>query len=249
MITPQFFDQIPAFQAFLNENQSNSRSEKAKKSAIVNYISWMKYLSWKYPIDPSMTEQTKKEIIANLKETANLRDKYKSTRDYGNFSTALNKYLEFLRSPYASLNQNDIEDHEEDALKEMDIPITEKTALIKARRGQGQFRTQLIEYWHGCAISGLKNPELLIASHIKPWYIADNQERLNVYNGLLLLPNYDKLFDRGYISFDNNGKIIISQSLTREEADGMHITDSLHLISVAPRHKKFLEYHRQKVLI
>ena len=53
--------------------------------------------------------------------------------------------------------------------------------------------------------------ELLVASHIKPWSISDANEKLDIHNGLLMCPNHDKLFDRGYISFDDTGRILISE--------------------------------------
>ena len=89
---------------------------------------------------------------------------------------------------------------------------TEAEALVKARVGQGKFRNNLIEYWKGCSVTNCKYITILIASHIKPWKDSSNKERLDVYNGLLLLPNIDKLFDKGYISFRDTGKIMISST-------------------------------------
>ena len=74
---------------------------------------------------------------------------------------------------------------------------TTRQSVILSRIGQGQFRTDLIEYWQGCSISGCKQIEVLRASHIKPWRSSSNTERLDLYNGLLLLPNLDACFDSG----------------------------------------------------
>src|SRR5688572_27752801 len=71
---------------------------------------------------------------------------------------------------------------------------TERESVIKARIGQGIFRKQLLEMWEGCAVTGVKLPQVLRASHIKPWRDSSNSERTNRYNGLLLLPQYDVLF-------------------------------------------------------
>ena len=92
---------------------------------------------------------------------------------------------------------------------------TAKESLVQSRIRQGQFRAALIEYWQCCSVTGCKQIELLKASHIKPWRYASNQERLNVYNGLLLLPNLDTCFDLGLISFDHEGKILISNQLRK----------------------------------
>lgn len=69
----------------------------------------------------------------------------------------------------------------------------------------------LIKYWNTCSVTNFDKTGLLIASHIKLWKESNNIERLDAFNGLLLLPNYNKSFDRGYINFDSNGKIRISK--------------------------------------
>ncbi|MBN1267665.1 MAG: HNH endonuclease, partial [Anaerolineales bacterium] len=93
---------------------------------------------------------------------------------------------------------------------------TEKTAVIQSRVGQGRFRRYLIDYWGGCAVTGANKIDLLKASHIKPWKVSSNKERLDVYNGLLLTPNLDSVFDQGFISFTQLGSILISEELTVE---------------------------------
>ncbi|MNC26022.1 hypothetical protein D3C75_741370 [compost metagenome] len=84
------------------------------------------------------------------------------------------------------------------------VSNTVRKALIQARIGQGRFRTSLIERWRGnCALTGLDNPGLLVASHIQPWSLADNAARLDPDNGFLLAAHIDRLFDRGLISFSD----------------------------------------------
>ncbi len=124
------------------------------------------------------------------------------------------------------------------------LEITEKENLIKCRLGQGEFRNKLIEYWNGCSVTKFNKIELLIASHIKPWSKSTNQERLDIYNGLLLMPNIDKVFDLGFISFNDNGRILISEQLTDYNLLGIN---SLMNIDVKEEHKKYLEYHRKYV--
>lgn len=90
---------------------------------------------------------------------------------------------------------------------------TEKERMVKARIGQGKFKKLLIERECKCALCGVTDPRILIASHIKPWSVSTNEERLDKNNGLLLCPNHDALFDKHLISFDVHGKIVISQTL------------------------------------
>lgn len=90
------------------------------------------------------------------------------------------------------------------------IPTTEREALILARRGQGLFKERVMQIERRCRITGVDNPIHLRASHCKPWRDSDNAERLNGENGLLLTPTIDHLFDRGFISFQGDGALIVS---------------------------------------
>jgi hypothetical protein len=84
---------------------------------------------------------------------------------------------------------------------------TERDALVKARIGQGKFRAGVVASWRKgetCALTGLAVPEMLIASHIKPWRESSNAERLDPMNGLLLASHVDKLFDRYLLSFQES---------------------------------------------
>ena len=89
----------------------------------------------------------------------------------------------------------------------------------------------------------------MVASHIKPWRIADNVERLDLFNGFLLNPTLDKLFDRGYVSFDKQGKILISNLLTKEEQVLLNLTSSMNLIKHDGKHQLYLCYHRDNIYL
>ena len=108
---------------------------------------------------------------------------------------------------------NVFEDVEEFERASKELPETERKSIMLSRIGQGAFRSGLIGYWKRCAVTGCDSLDLLKASHIKPWRDSDNAERLDIYNGLLLIPNLDSAFDKGYISFDDGGKIIISDMI------------------------------------
>ena len=100
------------------------------------------------------------------------------------------------------------------------LTVTGRESLVKARIGQGEYRDSFIKKYHGqCIITRLNLPEILIASHIKPWAASNNRERISSDNGLLLSATYDRLFDQGLISFENNGHILLSSIITRENAD------------------------------
>ena len=125
------------------------------------------------------------------------------------------------------------------------IESTEFESRVLSRRGQGLFRKRVIANWGGCSVTGLQNEKLLISSHIKPWKDADNQERLDGNNGFLLTPNLDMCFDKGLITFDVNGKVIISPVLKAEECEKLGIANDLKLIKNDVQIQKYLEYHRQ----
>jgi putative restriction endonuclease len=90
------------------------------------------------------------------------------------------------------------------------LPETDRMAKIRARRGHGLFKDRVSQIESRCRITGVRNPVHLIASHCKPWRDSSNEERLNGENGLLLTPSIDHLFDRGFIGFEDNGRLIIS---------------------------------------
>ncbi|WDQ35768.1 HNH endonuclease [Paenibacillus marchantiae] len=124
--------------------------------------------------------------------------------------------------------------------------VTQRDTLTTSRLGQGSFRAALIEYWQGCSVTGSQRLDLLKASHIKPWKDSTDNERLDVFNGLLLTPNLDALFDKGYISFDKNGEIILSKYLTDEDIANMVVSSCL-IRKPHQRHQKYLRYHRTHI--
>ncbi|MCU1718213.1 HNH endonuclease [Pseudomonas sp. 5P_3.1_Bac2] len=129
-------------------------------------------------------------------------------------------------------------------MQEHKTSVTDQLSLIKTRLGQGAFRQDLISHWGGCAVTGYSDPALLVASHIKPWSKANNQERLDPFNGLLLLANLDKAFDSGLISFKQNGLIMLSPHLRNPEQLGINATMQVDL---APEHQTYMRYHREQV--
>ncbi|WP_180117940.1 HNH endonuclease [Acinetobacter sp. YH12096] len=133
--------------------------------------------------------------------------------------------------------------------EDFSVPLipTEKDALIKARIGQSTYRNALCDYWNGCAVTGCTLNDLLIASHIKPWSASNNKERLDQFNGLLLSPTLDKAFDKGLISFDAAGSIMISPKLSKDTLDQLGISPNMKLSKIDPRHNAYLQWHRNNL--
>ena len=126
---------------------------------------------------------------------------------------------------------------------------TEAERLVIQRVGQDIFRNGLLEYWDGrCAITGLDVPELLRASHIKPWADCDSDaERLDVFNGLLLAPHLDAVFDAGFITVGEDGVVIISDALSNVARSGFGLDGRLKVDGLHPAHEHYLPWHRSKV--
>lgn len=124
---------------------------------------------------------------------------------------------------------------------------TEAIRLVVQRVGQDIFRSSLLGYWGGrCAVSGLDVPELLRASHIKPWAdCTSDVERLDVFNGLLLAPHLDALFDGGWVTFLNSGQIRISDELDMASRIRLGISGTEVILGLTERHQAYLAWHRE----
>jgi len=144
-------------------------------------------------------------------------------------------------------DNNIIYDIEKFKATNKELSETEREVIVQSRIGQGLFRDKLIEYWKGCAVTGCKLFRVLKASHIKPWYCSNNIERLDKFNGLLFVPNLDSAFDNGFISFDNEGKIIISSLLNGNDKNKLGINAEMRIRKIEINHIKYLEYHRQNI--
>jgi hypothetical protein len=126
---------------------------------------------------------------------------------------------------------------------------TEAERLVVERVGQDVFRKGLIDFWEGrCAITGLAVPELLRASHIKPWADCDSDaQRLDVYNGILLAPNLDAAFDRGFMTVADDGEVIWAGSMGEEARRALGVAGPLRVRKLADGHRAYLPWHRTKV--
>jgi hypothetical protein len=124
---------------------------------------------------------------------------------------------------------------------------TEKTYLQKARVGQGQFRKLLLDAFQStCPLLGISNPDVLVASHIKPWKACTNQERLDPNNGILLSPLFDRLFDRGLVTFTADGTIEPSPCLSPDDRAKCQLAQ-LPSITLPTESDRYMMYHRRYV--
>lgn len=133
-------------------------------------------------------------------------------------------------------------------IEQLQLSESDRDALVKVRVGQSRYRDGLLAYWKACAVTGCPTQTLLRASHIVPWRHADNAQKVDPYNGLLLTPNLDLAFDLGYISFDDSGRIIFSSALDEHTAAALHLRDDMRLSRIDPLHQPYLAWHREHIL-
>jgi putative restriction endonuclease len=156
------------------------------------------------------------------------------------YDCALKAFIDYRRRESSEELEHDINA----ILKDRSIKAVDRTGFISARVGQGKYRSKLITYWGKCALTGYSDVRLLVASHIKPWRDSNNTERLDPYNGLLLLPNFDKAFALGYITFTDKGVLKASEFIESPRLLGI---SKKMKINVASEHQDYLAYHRENV--
>jgi len=130
---------------------------------------------------------------------------------------------------------------------ELNLPtVTERSGLVTSRVGQGAYRKRIIHRWdYKCAVTNFNKLDILIASHIVPWSKATDHERLDVNNGLLLSPTYDALFDKHLITFDNKGKIQLSDKIENSAYQKIGVTGKEQITDLNTYNVQYLERHNQ----
>ena len=143
-----------------------------------------------------------------------------------------------------------VEDHLEAEILDSDLASTEKEQVVKSRRGQGRFRQNVQRFEHHCRVTGVSDLRFLIASHIKPWRDATNAERLDGKNGLLLSPNIDWLFDRGVISFEDSGTVLVSPVVDQHVLESLGVPNpGTNVGEFTAGQRLYLSYHRREVFL
>lgn len=161
-------------------------------------------------------------------------------------------YQPICRVPLAELASTLRNLAETDTAPKGEPPLrTERQQMITTRTAQSRYRSALEKMWGGkCPLTGVSMPALLRASHAKPWKDCSDTERVDPYNGLLLEARMDVLFDQGYISFADEGTLIISPCLTEEDREmlGLHAIAQI-LPMITPEHLPYLRWHRENVFL
>lgn len=200
-------------------------------------------------IDKPLSEMELYEIdlaISVIFRTGYFLDKDKKGNHM--YSSALKWYRCFVE--LNSKNGSVVEQEEIKILSDTSMTITEKEAIVKSRVGQGLFREKLLYKYGRCIITGLDIPQTLIASHIKPWAVSTNDERIDENNGLILSATYDRLFDNGLISFTNKGKIMISKWINQKNADILALFENNYYdLKISNRMKDYLQYHNDVIFL
>ena len=124
---------------------------------------------------------------------------------------------------------------------------TEAERLTVERVGQPFFRRlQLARWGSRCALTGLALPELLRASHLKPWAKCESDaERLDVANGLLLSPNLDAALDKGFITLTDEGKVLVSSQLDTSHRTLLGLDEPLQVTGLGAAYLPYLSWHRE----
>jgi|JTFO01.1.fsa_nt_gb hypothetical protein len=136
-------------------------------------------------------------------------------------------------------------------IQSLAIDDTEVRREVEQRVGQDIYRNHMLSYWEGrCALTNIGESDLLLASHAKPWKdCTAAEERLNVFNGFLLEARFDRLFDKGYITFDDQGLLLVSKRLESALLNVLGIEQGMSLRWIRDEHLPFLHWHQEHVFI
>lgn len=235
------------FAQWLGENTSLSYSSIVKYSGAVGTVS-REMLEEKIISRPL---QNMDPFELDLAINSIMRSCYfidKNTRGNHMYSNALKQYRYFIN---ATCEESKDTEYINGIRADATIPETEREAIIQSRVGQGLFRKALFDKYHGsCIITGIDHPKLLVASHIKPWAVSTNRERLSADNGLLLSATYDRLFDCGLITFDKAGKLYLSSFIGTENVKRLHLSNNLRFnLRLSGSMGEFLEYHNDVLFV
>ncbi|WP_434778908.1 MrcB family domain-containing protein [Neisseria sp. Ec49-e6-T10] len=203
-------------------------------------------------------------LLNNQNSNTDLPKGYELGHIYGKYypvevilnQTTLVQDLKHILSVYNNLVNDDVAellttDSISSDIEEIDnnssLTTTQKQQLRNARIGQGKYRRELLSLYSQCPVTQVQLRTLLKASHIKPWQVSNNIERLDKYNGLILAAHVDALFDAGYISFSDDGDLLIStQHNTEQEIIRLNINKEVK-IKIYEKSKPYLDWHRRKI--
>lgn len=174
---------------------------------------------------------------------------YKVTTDLKNFYYIFHLYVDYESKFGDVLHPTIIREEEQIIQNSKEIPATEKLNLTVSRVGQGDFRKNLLNnsLVNFCPLTEVSRQDILIASHIKPWSVSNNKERLDINNGLLLTPTFDKLFDKGLITFNEKKELKISSYLDDDTRNKLNISEKVIPNLPIKGREKYLKYHNENI--
>lgn len=212
---------------------------------------------WAVPVDYHLADSPLKVSDYMAQIGPYLPAKYSPLKQDGKANQAyLFPVPEMMGTELLALLKVDIDDlgdwQDEVTVKEIredkNLGETEKAQLIKARVGQGIYRKNVSNVEKACRVTGTGDAKFLIASHIKPWAKSTNGERLDGNNGLMLAPHIDRLFDRGYISFEDDGELILSKQLPETVRLNWDVMQKIPRVAFSAAQARYLNYHRNVLL-
>ncbi len=158
-------------------------------------------------------------------------------------------YFRLFADYFGEIEHPYVIEKEEEEIISSDVSAGEKKQLIRARVGQGVYRTKLLAECPFCPVTLVSDDRLLIASHIKPWSISNNFEKTDPKNGFMFTPTIDRLFDRGFLSFTEDKKTILSPFLSLMTYSKLGVSNN-KLIPHLPieGRQDYLKYHRENIL-
>lgn len=237
------------FYEWMNSHSTLSEATLEKYSRAVNTVS--KDMITAKVINKSLFDMNLTELdfaIAVILQNEEFITK--NTKGNNMYSCGLKQFRYFILDAFGEVDSKTTEIIEE-INNNPNISQTERQALIKSRVGQGLFRKSLIEKYDGkCIITGIDIGKVLIASHIVPWSVSDNANRLNPENGLLLSATYDKLFDCGLITFKDNGEIVPSRFIQYNNKKRLGLENKLQVnLKASSELLRNMEYHRDVIFL
>ena len=231
----------------LYSHQGNFGSNKlfidAKRADLAKALS---AITGVIPPDKGATQNSKFEQFSSLKmHYFSGLPEYEGWRFQFKDADAVQKFLdvceEFASKGLASATEKAL------TYEQVATRSTSRQVTVATRVGQDKFREKGIKYWKTCAVTGCNVTSILKSSHVKPWAVSDALERLDAFNGILLTPNLDSLFDAGLISFTDGGAILIASALSAGACQSLGVTPAMRLRKVNTAHLPYLRYHRERV--
>lgn len=236
------------FSIWMSDNSTLSESSIYKYTRAVNTIS--NEMLDEHVIYKSLLSMNRIELdLAILDILQNERFIKKNSVGNNMYSNALKQFRYFTLDSEEDTREEQQIVHE--IAQEQFLTETEKETIIKARVGQGKYRKKLLDKYDGkCIVTGISQNKLLIASHIKPWAICNNDERVDVENGLILCANMDRLFDSGLITFRADGKMFVSSFVNEDNKKRLNISNDIEVnLNASKRLLDYLEYHRDVLYV